>query len=149
MDGRKSARNDEPSQKPLPFRQIHLDFHTSEHIANIGEKLDKREWQRTLQEARANSITLFSKCHHGWSYHPTAVRKIHPHLNFDFLRAQYDACKEIGIQVPIYLSAGLDNLASYEHPEWRQITVEGGYQGWATGIFQAGFHSMDFFQSVS
>ncbi|MFZ4682972.1 MAG: beta-galactosidase, partial [Terrimicrobiaceae bacterium] len=86
--------------KSLPFRQVHLDFHTSPHIPAIGTKFDKARWQDTLQEARVNSITLFSKCHHGWSYHPTKVGKIHPHLNFDLLRAQYDACKEIGVAAP-------------------------------------------------
>jgi hypothetical protein len=130
--------------KLLPFRQIHLDYHTSPHIPDIGKHFDRTHWQKTLLDARVNSITLFSKCHHGWSYHPTKVGKMHPHLTFDLLRAQYDACKEIGIQAPIYLSAGVDNLASYEHPEWRQITDDGKYQGWATGVLQAGFHTMDF-----
>lgn len=130
---------------PLHFRQVHLDFHTSPDIPGIGSKFDKRTWQRILGEARVGSITLFSKCHHGWSYHPTEVGKMHPHLTFDLLRAQYDACKEIGIRVPIYLSAGIDNLASHEHPEWREITPEGQYQGWAKGVLEPGFHTMDFF----
>ncbi len=133
------------NKKSLRFRQVHLDFHTSEHIDGLGERFDKEEWQRALREARVNSITLFSKCHHGWSYHPTAVGRMHPHLGFDLLRAQYDACKEMDIQVPIYLSAGLDNVASHEHPEWRQVTAEGAYQGWAVGVLQPGFHTMDFF----
>ncbi|CAN5502364.1 hypothetical protein BH09VER1_BH09VER1_53670 [soil metagenome] len=129
----------------LPFRQVHLDFHTSPHIDGIGAEFDKARWQETLREARVDSITLFSKCHHGWSYHPTGVGKMHPHLGFDLLRAQYEACKEIGLRVPIYLSAGVDNLASHEHPEWRQMTGAGSYQGWATSPLQAGFHTMDFF----
>ena len=117
------------NRKKLPFRQVHLDFHTSPVITGIGRQFDKAHWQRTLKEARVNSITLFSKCHHGWSYHPTKVGKVHPHLDFNLLRLQYDACKEIGIQAPVYLSAGVDNLAAYEHPEWRQIIAEGQYQG--------------------
>ena len=132
------------THKPLRFRQIHLDFHTSPHIPAIGKQFDRAHWQKTLSDARVNSVTLFSKCHHGWSYHPTKVGKMHPHLGFDLLRSQYDACKEIGIQAPIYLSAGVDNLASHEHPEWRQMTDEGKYQGWATGVLQAGFLTMDF-----
>ncbi len=134
-----------PSKKTLSFRQVHLDFHTSEHIPGIGRNFDEREWQRILGEARVDSITLFSKCHHGWSYHPTSVGRMHPHLEFDLLRAQYDACKQASIQAPIYLSAGVDNLASQEHPEWRQMTAEGSFQGWAVGALQAGFHTMDFF----
>jgi hypothetical protein len=130
--------------KSLPFRQVHLDFHTSPHIPEIGAKFDKARWQDTLQEARVNSITLFSKCHHGWSYHPTTVGKMHPHLNFDLLRAQYDACKEIGVAVPVYLSAGVDNLAGEEHPEWREINAEGTYAGWTASPLKPGFLSMDF-----
>lgn len=128
----------------MPFRQVHLDFHTSPHIGGIGERFDKAHWQDTLGKAAVNSITLFSKCHHGWSYHPTKVGKMHPYLAFDLLRKQYEASKEIGLRVPIYLSAGVDNLASHEHPEWRQMTEAGGYQGWATSPLQAGFHTMDF-----
>jgi len=131
--------------KTLRYRQIHLDFHTAPQIPSIGQSFKKDHWQETLRRARVNSITLFSKCHHGWSYHPTTVGRQHPHLDFNLLRAQYDACKEIGIEVPIYLSAGVDNLASHEHPEWRQISDDGSYQGWAKGILQPGFHTMDFF----
>lgn len=129
---------------PLRFRQIHLDFHTSPHIPGIGAKFDKKRWQETLQEAAVDSITLFSKCHHGWSYHPTTVGKMHPHLSFDLLRAQYDATKEAGINAPVYLSAGVDNLASYDHPEWREVNKDGAYTGWAKRTLQAGFHMMDF-----
>ncbi len=129
---------------PLRFRQIHLDFHTSPKIPGIGKKFDKALWQDTLKEAAVDSITLFSKCHHGWSYHPTEVGKVHPHLDFDLLRAQYEATKEAGINAPVYLSAGVDNLASYDHPEWREVNKDGTYTGWAKGTLQAGFHMMDF-----
>jgi len=132
------------THKSLRFRQIHLDFHTSPHIPGIGAKFDKARWQDALREARVNSVTLFSKCHHGWSYHPTRVGRMHPHLNFDLLRAQYDACKEIGIAAPIYLSAGVDNLVAVEHPEWREITAEGAFSGWVTSPLKPGFQMMDF-----
>jgi hypothetical protein len=134
----------EPPQHKLRFRQIHLDFHTSPHIPAIGEKFDKARWQETLQAAAVDSITLFSKCHHGWSYHPTKVGQTHPHLGFDLLRAQYDATKEAGINAPIYLSAGVDNLASHTNPGWREVNKDGRYTGWAKGALQAGFHLMDF-----
>ncbi|GHC05095.1 alpha-amylase family protein [Cerasicoccus arenae] len=128
----------------LRFRQVHLDFHTSPIIPGIGEHFDKNHWQQTLKSAAVDSITLFAKCHHGWSYHPTKVGKIHPHLDFDLLRKQYDATKEIGINAPIYLSAGVDNLASYDHPEWREINKDGVFTGWSTRILESGFHMMDF-----
>lgn len=127
---------------PLRYRQIHLDFHTSPHIAGIGGKFDRRRWQETLQAAAVDSITLFSKCHHGWSYHPTKVGKTHPHLSFDLLRAQFDATKEAGINAPIYLSAGFDAMAAGEHPEWWHLGKDGKPGAWLTaGYFLLDFHS--------
>ena len=109
----------------LRFRQIHLDFHTSEHISGVGAKFDKRQWQKKLQEGNVNSITCFSLCHHGWSYHPTKTGKMHPHLNYNLLRSQIDACKEIDVNVPVYLSAGFNELAWREHPEWHEFDGDG------------------------
>mgnify|MGYP005837573315 CR=1 FL=1 len=123
---------------------MHLDFHTSPHIPGIGERFDKKQWQDALRAGHVNSITCFSKCHHGWSYHPTGVGKMHPHLKFDLLRAQMDASKEIGVNVPIYISAGVDNVMGEEHPEWREIGIDGAFLGWTSAINKPGFITMCF-----
>jgi len=102
----------------LRFRQVHLDFHTSGLIPGIGSKFNKRQFQEALKVGHVNSITVFSKCHHGYSYHPTKVGKMHPHLKFDLLARQIDACREIGVRCPIYLSAGLDEVAAFANPDW-------------------------------
>ena len=128
----------------LRFRQVHLDFHTSPMIENIGAAFDKAEYQRLLRLARVNSVTTFAKCHHGWCYYPTKVGRMHPQLKFDLLAEQYRACKEIDCNVPIYISAGLDNVASREHPHWREITSDGRYAGWQSSPIKAGFHKMCF-----
>ncbi len=133
-----------PQNHQLRFRQIHLDFHTSPSIPGIGERFDKAQFQAALKRGHVDSITIFSKCHHGWSYHETAVGAKHPHLSFDLLEAQVQACREIDVNYPIYLSAGVDNLASHEHPEWRRITPEGQYAGWERSPIAAGFHLMCF-----
>ncbi len=132
------------SRYNLRFRQIHLDFHTSPHVPGIGGKFEKAQWQDALRAGHVNSITAFSKCHHGWSYHPTEVGRIHPNLSFDLLRAQMDASKEIDVNVPIYLSAGVDNVMGELHPEWREIGIGGNYIGWVGPINQAGFMKMCF-----
>lgn len=128
----------------LRFRQIHLDFHTSEHIEAIGSAFDKRSWQETLKVAEVDSVTTFATCHHGWAYYDTKVGKRHPHLNFDLLKAQYEASKEIDVNVPIYLTAGVNNMAAVEHPEWRQIGPDGKLTGWAGSNIEAGFFRMCF-----
>ena len=99
----------------LRFRQVHLDFHTSPDIPGIGERFDRKQWQDRLKAAHVDSITCFSLCHHGMSYHPTKVGMMHPNLKFNLLRAQMDACKEIGVNVPVYLTAGINNYAAENH----------------------------------
>lgn len=103
---------------PLRFRQVHLDFHTSGDIRGIGRRFSKRQFQEALKRGRVNSITLFAKCHHGWSYHPTKVGARHPHLGFDLLQRQIDACREIDVRCPIYLSAGIDERMAKRFPDW-------------------------------
>ena len=55
----------------MNFRQVHLDFHTSEKIPGIGSRFSKKQFQDALKTGHVNSITVFSKCHHGWAYHPS------------------------------------------------------------------------------
>ncbi len=128
----------------LRFRQIHLDFHTSPHIPDIGSKFNKKEWQDALRRGHVDSITTFAVCHHGWNYNDTQVGKRHPHLAFDLLRAQFDASKEIGVNVPIYITAGVNDRVADEHPEWREISHEGHYSGWNCKPIDAGFKKLCF-----
>ncbi|MBO5505277.1 MAG: beta-galactosidase trimerization domain-containing protein [Clostridia bacterium] len=123
----------------MRFRQVHLDFHTSEFIENIGEKFDKKEFQEALKAGHVDSITLFSKCHHGWAYHPSKKNEMHPHLKFDLLRAQLDAAHEIGVKTPVYLSAGLDEKMVIRHPEWL-VRDENDNTTWVPNYKEAGYH---------
>lgn len=128
----------------LRFRQVHLDFHTSPHIPDIGERFNKREYQRILRESRVNSITTFALCHHGWSYYDTKVGKRHPNLKFDLLRAQFDACKEIDVNVPIYMTGGVHCVMAEENPGWREVNEKGQYAGLSDSVFRPGFKKMCF-----
>ena len=102
----------------LRKRQVHLDFHTSE-LVPVGNSFSKEQFQSALKAGHIDSITVFSKCHHGWSYHPTEVNEMHPQLGFDLLGAQLEACKEIGVNAPVYISAGYDEKEYLKRPEWR------------------------------
>ncbi len=106
----------------LPQRQVHLDFHTTEAIDGIGSRFDKKQFQSCLIKGHVNSITVFAKCHHGWAYFPSETNEMHPGLHgFDLLSAQLEACAEIGVQAPIYISAGFDQKYAVEHPEQLRI----------------------------
>lgn len=131
-------------QDTLRFRQIHLDFHTSPDIPSIGDKFDKTRWQDMLKRGHVDSVTTFAICHHGWAYYDTALGNRHPHLGFDLLRAQFEASKEIDVNVPIYITAGVNNVAAEAHPEWREIDYEGKLAGWTQSPLSPGFKTMCF-----
>lgn len=106
-------------------RQVHLDFHTSEKIGCIGEKFSKEWFQEMLKLGHVNSITLFSKCHHGWAYHPSDANEMHPHLKFDLLGYQIEAAHEIGVKTPVYLSAAIDQKYAVQHPDHIKVWEPG------------------------
>jgi len=124
----------------LAFRQVHLDFHTSEAIPGIGKNWDKAHFQDMLRLGYVNSITVFSKCHHGWSYHPTQVPlgAMHPHLEIDLLGAMIEAAHEIGVKTPAYISVGIDEKLVRSHSDWL-IRLPDGNTTWV-GWLEAGFH---------
>ncbi|MEC7288001.1 MAG: hypothetical protein VXU42_04850, partial [Verrucomicrobiota bacterium] len=103
---------------PIGQRQIHLDFHTSEHLENIAVAYNKDDFQAALKIGHIDSINLFAKCHHSWSYYPTGIGRMHPNLNFDLLGAQLEACAEIGVKTQIYYTFGWSANDAQEHPEW-------------------------------
>lgn len=127
--------------KNLPYRQIHLDFHTSGDIPEIGVEFNKEEFGEILEKARVNSITCFSRCHHGYLYYDSKKfpERIHPHLkNKNILKEQIEVCHEKGIRVPIYLPVEWDEYTAKEHPEWVIIDENGAP---VQKVFDAGFYN--------
>ena len=101
-----------------PARQVHLDFHTSEHIPDVGRLFDKKQWQEALKIGRVNAINIFAKGHHGWAYYPTKAGAVHPTLDRDLLGEQIAACHQIGVRCPIYFTVGWSVHDAETHPEW-------------------------------
>lgn len=117
-----------PTNKPLRYRQIHLDFHTSEHVPGIGAAFDPDDFVATLKRAHVDSITIFAKCHHGWSYYPTKVGAPHPQLaRPDLLGDMVTALKAADIEAPIYISVMWDERNARLHPEWRVMSASNRY----------------------
>jgi hypothetical protein len=102
----------------LPFRQIHLDFHTSEYLKNIGVDFEKKAFQECLTTGHVDSITLFATCHHGWTYYDSRLWEKHPHMTDFLLPKMLEAANEIGVQTPIYLTVGWNERVGRLHPDW-------------------------------
>ncbi len=108
----------------LPYRQIHLDFHTSPAIPDVGKDFDAQQFVGTLQDAYVDSINVFAKCHHGMSYYPTEIGTVHPALTFDLLGEMITACHENGIKAPVYFPTGWEEVAA-DRQDWLEVTMDG------------------------
>lgn len=113
----------------LPFRHIHLDFHTSPAISGVGSEFNAAEFAQMLKDARVNSITIFAKCHHGMAYYPTKVGFPHPNLKLDLLGEMLEACHRQSIVTPVYISTLYDQRAWRQHGEWRALLPDGREDG--------------------
>lgn len=115
----------------LAGRQVHLDFHTSEHIPGVGADFDPRAFADTFRRAHVTSVTVFAKCHHGWTYFPGPTCPQHPQLGGrDLLGEQIEALHRAGIRCPVYITVGWDALSARLHPEWRAQRRDGMFADW-------------------
>lgn len=113
-------QDNHPQNTGLPYRQVHLDFHTSRHIQGIGSDFDPEEFVSTLKKASVNSITCFGRCHHGFIYYDTEKFKErrHPHLKRNLLNEQIEVCHKNNIRVPIYVTIQWDFYTSQRKEDW-------------------------------
>lgn len=112
-------------EKEIAFRQIHLDFHTAGAIADVASEFDAEAFARTMKRAHVNSVTVFAKCHHGFSYYPTRVGVPHPGLRRDLMGEMIEILHREGIRAPIYVAVGWDEYAAMEHGDWLAVTKDG------------------------
>ena len=84
----------------------------------MGEQFDADRFVETLKIGHVDTINLFAKCHHGYSFYPTQVGTMHPNLKFDLLGRQVEALHKADIRCPIYVSVKSDYPAGTQHPEW-------------------------------
>jgi hypothetical protein len=129
----------------LPMRQVHLDFHTSVHIPDVGRDFDARGFAHTFKRAHVNSVTVFAKCHHGHLYYKTNRAERHPGLKpgLDLLGEQVQALHAEGIRAPIYISIQCDEYAANTHPEWLALKPDGGIVKGGGSVFKPGWQILD------
>ncbi len=127
----------------LSPRQIHLDFHTSEHIGDVAAQFDPEEFARTAKAASVSSVTVFARCHHGWLYYDSKrfPERVHPNLRQrDLLVKQVRALHRQGIKAPVYITVQWDYQSATTHPEWLIRRRDGSHEGGpfdAPGFYQS------------
>jgi hypothetical protein len=86
------------------------------------------QFVKTLQDARVNGVNVFAKCHHGMSYYPTKVGRMHPSLKFDLLGQMLRVLKQEGIQAVVYFPVGWEEDAA-DREEWLEVPRSGIFGG--------------------
>lgn len=115
-------------------RQIHLDFHTSPLIHDVGRDFDPGAFAQQMADAHVNSVTVFAKCHHGMCYYPTKSGTQHPALHGrDLLGEQIEALLSKGIRAPIYTTVVWEEDVATRFPQWRQMRRDGTFAGAGEG----------------
>jgi hypothetical protein len=109
----------------LPLRQVHLDFHTPGSVIPIAGRFDAEAFAETMRAAHVESVNVFARCHHGYSYYPTKVGTTHPGLGFDLLGRQIEALHAAGIKAIVYVTIGWDDLAAVREPGWVVVDRDG------------------------
>lgn len=110
-------------------RSIHLDFHTSPWIKNVGDKFDPQLFAKTMKKSHVENVNLFSKCHHGMAYYPSKICPRHPHLRkgLDLMGEMIEALKKEQINATIYTTVAWEEHLAHKHPEWRQVCKDGSF----------------------
>ena len=125
-------------------REVHLDFHTSEHIPYIGQDFDVDAFADTFAQAHVNSVTVFAACHHGWLYYPSQQHpeQIHPRLaRPDLLKEQVQALHARDIKAPVYVTVQWSHYLADTRPEWLIRKPDGSHEG-------GPLHEPGFYQSL-
>lgn len=139
-----SQPNFEDINPTLRYRQIHLDFHTSEAIEDVAKNFDPEKFASLLKKANVNSVTCFARCHHGYLYYNSKAHpeRIHPHLaNRNLLKEQIEACHKLNIRVPIYSTIQWDYYTALHHPEWLATDENGTpITSGPSNVFKPGFY---------
>lgn len=126
--------------RQVPTRQVHLDFHTSEFIPEVGKEFCGEEFAKMVKEAHVNSMTVFARCVHGHMYYPSKKFKerIHPTLvNQNLLLEQVRALHKEGMKAPVYIAVQWDRYTAERKPEWLIRKKDGAHEG--TSFLEPGF----------
>lgn len=107
------------------YTNVHMDFHTPDLQKEVGRDFEPEEFSRRLEKSDVESITFFTKGHHGNSYYDTKIGKKHPNLRRNLLKDVVDCCHRRGIEVIAYYTLVWDNYLGRKYPDWVQKDGKG------------------------
>ncbi len=100
------------------FRGYLIDHHSPAPPIVTFDKLDMKEYEAFYQEAKINSLMIYTKDHWGYSYYDTKIGTKHPGLKIDYIKEASEILRKNGIEFNAYYCLEYDTLAPRQHPEW-------------------------------
>jgi hypothetical protein len=111
--------------RPVPWRKVHIEYHTSRYIPKVAQRFEADEFGDRLLAAHINGATVFAKDMYGYSYFPSKHGRMHPNLSFDLLGAQVKALRKRKIWVLAYFMLTWNPELAERHPEWLVVHKPG------------------------
>src|SRR5215813_12267453 len=111
--------------RPVPWRKVHIEYHTSRHMPKLAHRFDADEFGDRLVAAHVNGATVFAKDMYGFCYFPTTDGRMHPNLSFDLMGQQVAALRKRKIQVLAYYMLTWNPELADRHPEWLVVHKPG------------------------
>jgi hypothetical protein len=111
--------------RPVPWRKVHIEYHTSRHMPKLAQRFDPDEFGDRLRAAHVNGATVFAKDMYGYCYFPSKHGRMHPNLSFDLLGAQVKALRKRKIWVLAYFMLTWNPELAEQHPEWLVVHQPG------------------------
>jgi hypothetical protein len=111
--------------RPVPWRKVHIEYHTSRHMPKLAQRFDPDEFGDRLLAAHVNGATVFAKDMYGYCYFPSKHGRMHPNLSFDLLGAQVKALRKRKIWALAYFMLTWNPELAERHPEWLVVHQPG------------------------
>jgi hypothetical protein len=115
--------------RPVPWRKVHIEYHTSRHMPKLAQRFDPDEFGDRLLAAHVNGATVFAKDMYGYCYFPSKQGRMHPNLSFDLLGAQVKALRKRNIWALAYFMLTWNPELAERHPEWLVVHRPGDKSG--------------------
>lgn len=106
-------------------RAVHFDFHTMPGIDDFGKDFCASEFAERLSNCHVDYINMFARCNIGFSYYPTKIGFVYPHMKGNLLGDIIEECHKRGIGVSAYLNGGLNHQLTIEKPGIMKINKDG------------------------
>jgi len=106
--------------------------------------IDVEGAMKATRDAGAECVMLYTQDCWGYSFYPSKVTEVHPHLTYDLFGKEVELAHKMGISVAAYYCLQFNNQAVLNHPDWGWINDKGEQQRqlWYTVCMDSPYHEI-------